>query len=376
MICTVIMFSQEPDAMVDEHLRAAKEVGDLLVAHMHCSSGPALTSAAEWADVVLVDEDEEWHKGRQLTRIMRALDSVEPEWVVLLDGDDLCDDEFSSVVRRCTAVGKEDAYAFRYDQLWDSRDHVLWGAGGGGGDRRRVLWRWRPGLTFPQDPAHSSMCPVEMRADPFHPSGGRLLHAGYQRLDVRLLRQKRAVRIAAETGYSYASAGIKRVQKPIARDRKEDLGFDLAEALSWWATNEQHMKRRCVTGALLVPSALDFVAWNLGELYGRRFVDASPVKAGPAMDWAGRFRRLGWEHDDDAQVALLVRSNSMWVSDEEAAREVARESQAQLLLTDVSPLHLSKRWQLLGGGGVRLYVSAGALVREMARTIKQRGARA
>ncbi len=143
----------------------------------------------------------------------RTLEKSDPDWILLVDGDEILSPESVDILRRECSIGTARAWSLRILYLWERRDLVRMD-GVYGKFRRPSLFRPTPGQSFMGTSAggnfHCSSIPSELFSV-VSLSEARLLHLGYMLREDRLRKfrwyNERDPHNAMEDGYKHMVLG-------------------------------------------------------------------------------------------------------------------------------------------------------------------------
>jgi hypothetical protein len=120
-----------------------------------------------------------------------------PEWILLLDADEIFEHKFSEQVNEMLLNANVDAYYFRLYDFWDAnhyRDDNFWKAHH---YYRPFLVRYKPGIDYKwkETPLHCGRLPLNIYDFSYQISNLRLKHYGWSTPEVRLSKYNRYIQL-------------------------------------------------------------------------------------------------------------------------------------------------------------------------------------
>ena len=130
---------------------------------------------------------------------------VNPDWIVILDADEIFENKFATEVQELIKKPNVDAYYFRLYDLWDEyhyRDDRFWQAHN---YYRPFLVRYRPEMSYVwnETAQHSGRLPKNINQLPYELSLLRLKHYGWARKEDREAKYDRYMKLDPEAKFGW-----------------------------------------------------------------------------------------------------------------------------------------------------------------------------
>ena len=191
----------EADRYLEEALKSAKQYVDFILIIDDASTDGTVTLCEETlADfphkIIQLEESLFENEGKSRDFQWKECRKLDPEWIMILDGDELFEDAMVDHIDAMLATDK-DAYYFRLYDFWSAseyREDQWWKAHH---YYRPFLMRNKPNIdyTYPDMKRHCGRFPVETIHFPYALSDIRLKHMGWSRKEDRQKKYQHYMRI-------------------------------------------------------------------------------------------------------------------------------------------------------------------------------------
>lgn len=130
---------------------------------------------------------------------------INPEWILVLDADQVFEDRFKDEVKKLISKPDVDAYYFRLYDFWDEehyREDSFWQAHL---NFKPFLFRYKPGLTYvwKETPQHCGSYPLTILEFPYECSDLRLKHYGWAKEEDRVAKFERYQKLDPGAKYGW-----------------------------------------------------------------------------------------------------------------------------------------------------------------------------